>query len=112
MIIFEWCSIEVSAFVAGSIDEVQLGINAIIITILNVVYVVSDLNPPTHLPLYTAYERCLYPILQVPFGLSIAITIRVGNELGAGNPSAAKRASYTAIIIISESWCLVIPVGA
>ncbi len=40
MIIFEWCSIEVSAFVAGAIDQTQLAINAVLITVLNVVYMV------------------------------------------------------------------------
>ena len=37
--------------------------------------------------------------MQVPLGLSIAANIRVGNELGAGNPLRAKRASYAAFII-------------
>ena len=41
MIAFEWCSIEISAFVSGSIDEIQLGINSIIIGLLNVLYMVS-----------------------------------------------------------------------
>ena len=42
--------------------------------------------------------RALYQ--QLPLGLGIAGTIRVGNELGAGNPLRAKRASYTAIGIV------------
>ncbi len=37
--------------------------------------------------------------MQVPFGMGIAVNIRVGNELGAGNPLSAKRASYVAIIM-------------
>ena len=37
---------------------------------------------------------------QLPLGLGIAGTIRVGNELGAGNPLRAKRASYTAMGIV------------
>lgn len=34
----------------------------------------------------------------------MATSIRVGNELGAGNPTSAKRASYIAIGIICESF--------
>ena len=44
--------------------------------------------------------EALNNIMQVPFGLSIAATVRVGNELGAGNPLRAKRAAYTAIGVV------------
>ena len=39
---------------------------------------------------------------QPPIGFSIATSIRVGNELGAGNPNAAKRASYLAIVCVCK----------
>ncbi len=45
----------------------------------------------------------LWAPVQVPLGISIAISIRVGNELGAGNPTGAQRACYVACGIISES---------
>ena len=32
----------------------------------------------------------------------MAATIRVGNELGAGNPLMAKKASYTAIGLVGK----------
>ena len=41
-------------------------------------------------------------IIQPALGLSIAVSIRVGNELGAGNPLGAKRASYTAVAIVCK----------
>ena len=41
-------------------------------------------------------------ITQVPLGIGIAVSIRVGNELGAGNPKAAKRASYVALGMACE----------
>ena len=37
---------------------------------------------------------------QLPLGLGISVTIRVGNELGAGNPLRAKRAAFTAVAIV------------
>ena len=40
MICVEWISFEVSAFVLGSIDEVQLGINAVVISILSLLAMV------------------------------------------------------------------------
>ena len=39
---------------------------------------------------------------QPPIGFSIATSIRVGNELGAGNPNAAKKASYLAVICVCK----------
>ena len=35
--------------------------------------------------------------MQIPLGVSIAATIRVGNELGAGRPRTAKRAAYVTV---------------
>ena len=35
--------------------------------------------------------------MQIPLGVSIAATIRVGNELGAGRPQTAKRAAYVTV---------------
>ena len=37
--------------------------------------------------------------VQLPLGLSIAGTVRVGNELGAGQPQKAKRAAYICILV-------------
>lgn len=40
-----------------------------------------------------------YISLQLALGVGVAGTVRVGNELGAGNPIAAKRAAYTSVIL-------------
>ena len=40
--------------------------------------------------------------LQLPYGVGTAVTVRVGNELGAGNPLKAKQATYTAFGITRE----------
>ena len=39
----------------------------------------------------------MFIITQVPLGIGISVSFRVGNELGAGNPQRAKRAAYVAI---------------
>ena len=41
-------------------------------------------------------------MFQPPIGFSIATSIRVGNELGAGNPNAAKKASYLAVVCVCK----------
>ena len=47
----------------------------------------------------TEKKTATYNCLQLPFGFGIAVAVRVGNELGAGNPLAAKRAAFTGVII-------------
>ena len=44
MICVEWASFEVGAFVVGSIDKVQLAINAVMINIITIAFAVSDPN--------------------------------------------------------------------
>ena len=34
---------------------------------------------------------------QVPLGMAQAVSVRVGNELGAGNMTSAKRAAFLAV---------------
>ena len=41
-------------------------------------------------------------IFQPCIGISIATSVRVGNELGAGNPKGAKRASYASMTIVCK----------
>ena len=44
------------------------------------------------------------PLLsQIPLGISIAAGVRIGNELGAGNPLKAKRSSYIAMAVVCKS---------
>ena len=41
----------------------------------------------------------MFCLVQFAFGVSTAANVRVGNELGAGNPSGAKRAAYVSIAL-------------
>ena len=44
--------------------------------------------------------------LQLALGVGVAATVRVGNELGAGNSTAAKRAAYISLALGGESVTL------
>ena len=41
MICMEWLSFEIAVLILGSIDEIQLAINAVVVNLLIVVYMVS-----------------------------------------------------------------------
>lgn len=38
-----------------------------------------------------------HSLLQIPYSIGTAVNIRVGNELGAGNPVSARRVSYIGV---------------
>lgn len=40
--------------------------------------------------------------LQIPFSISFAATIRIGNELGAGNTRSVKRVFYISLIVAGK----------
>lgn len=42
-------------------------------------------------------------LLQPCLGLSVATSVRVGNELGAGNPQGAKRVTLVSVMITCKS---------
>lgn len=74
MVGFEWWSYELGIILVGTISNTQLGIYVIV------------LNVATN-------------IFMVPLAIGGAVAVRVGNELGAGNPQKAKRAIYVAYVI-------------
>ena len=41
-------------------------------------------------------------VFQVPLGIATAVSVRVGNELGAGQPLRAKRSAYVSIAMTCE----------
>ena len=95
MLCLDWVSFEISAFVLGSINEVELAINGILINYLSFCFMVSEKLLQF---LFILSSSCT----QIPLGISIAASVRVGNELGAGNPVGAKRAAYISIGVISQ----------
>ena len=42
--------------------------------------------------------------LQIPLGISIALSIRVGTYLGANEPACAKRAALVTTKLIGSIW--------
>ncbi|CAG8776679.1 12191_t:CDS:2, partial [Dentiscutata erythropus] len=79
MLCSEWWALEIITFLAGYLGELSLASQGIIITSLNILY-------------------------QLPFGVSIAASNRVGNLLGAGLIERAKMTSKVSMqiaIIIS-----------
>lgn len=67
----EWC-LELNTFVAGTISEEILGAQAIAFQIQSIIY-------------------------MIPLGISTAVNVRVGQGLGAFNPTAAKFTYLTAL---------------
>ena len=61
MLCFDWISFEVAAFVLGTIDEVQLAVNAILFNIAIMLFMVSQM--------YTF--KCIVTLRSVPFCLKI-----------------------------------------
>jgi MATE family multidrug resistance protein len=86
MLCVEWWSIEMGFIVTGTLrdGEIQQGMHAIIINYATLIF-------------------------MVPFSLSIAGSIRVGNELGAGRPNAAKHSFLVGLVILFV-WLLFIEV--
>ncbi|XP_078539714.1 multidrug and toxin extrusion protein 1 [Lissotriton helveticus] len=74
MLCIEWWAYEIGSFLAGIISMVELGAQSIMYEVATVVY-------------------------MIPLGISIAVSIRVGNALGAGNVEQAKKSAVTALII-------------
>ncbi|KAM4795903.1 multidrug and toxin extrusion protein 2-like [Rhinophrynus dorsalis] len=73
MICIEWWTFEIGGFLAGFISVVELGGQAIMLEMATVAY-------------------------MVPFGFSVAASVRVGNALGAGNIEKAKTSSKVALL--------------
>ncbi|XP_076137789.1 multidrug and toxin extrusion protein 1 [Alosa pseudoharengus] len=72
VISMEWWTFEIGGFLAGLLNEVELGTQAIVFELANV-------------------------SLMIPYGFSIAGSVRVGNALGAGETESAKRSATISI---------------
>uniref|UniRef100_UPI00398EF3AB multidrug and toxin extrusion protein 1-like n=1 Tax=Pristiophorus japonicus TaxID=55135 RepID=UPI00398EF3AB len=74
MMCIEWWTYEIGIFLAGLVNEVELGAQAIICQVLSIAYMIS-------------------------LGYSVAVSVRVGNALGARKPMQAKTSARVAL------WC-------
>lgn len=75
MICFDWWSYEIGAFLAGLINEVELGAQCVVYQILTAVYMIA-------------------------MGYSVAASVHVGNALGARQPEKAKNLARVALCCI------------
>ncbi|XP_061129829.1 multidrug and toxin extrusion protein 1-like [Syngnathus typhle] len=73
MLCLEWWLFEVGGFIAGIISEIELGAQSVTYQLTVVAY-------------------------MFPLGISAAVSVRVGNALGAGNIEQAKLSSKVSII--------------
>uniref|UniRef100_V9KGG9 Multidrug and toxin extrusion protein n=1 Tax=Callorhinchus milii TaxID=7868 RepID=V9KGG9_CALMI len=83
MLCIEWWTYEIGIFLAGLINEVQLGVQAIVYQLL------------------TAVD-------MIPFGCGVAVSVLVGKALGAGKPDEAKNSSKTALWCIGCSGLIMV----
>ncbi|XP_053561380.1 multidrug and toxin extrusion protein 1-like [Bombina bombina] len=74
MVCIEWWAYEIGSFLTGLISVVELGAQSVIYQVVTVAY-------------------------MIPFGISMAVSVRVGNALGAGDIEQAKSAMKVAFII-------------
>ncbi|KAH1179081.1 hypothetical protein KIL84_000412 [Mauremys mutica] len=84
MICIEWWTYEIGSFLIGLLSVVELSAQSIIYEVSTVSYMIH-------------------------YGLCIAVSVQVGNALGAGNPEEAKRSSTTSMLC-TGFICLVVGV--
>lgn len=81
MMCSEWWLYEIGSFLAGIISEVELGAQSVV------------------------YELAIV-VFMMPYGFSIAASVRVGNALGAGNIEQAKLSTKVSIGCAFVSSCI------
>ncbi|XP_067864546.1 multidrug and toxin extrusion protein 1-like isoform X2 [Heptranchias perlo] len=75
MLCVEWWTYEIGTFLAGLVNEVELGAQSVIYQVLTAAY-------------------------MIPLGCSVAASVRVGNALGARNPEKARTSATVALCFI------------
>ncbi|XP_004684620.1 PREDICTED: multidrug and toxin extrusion protein 1 [Condylura cristata] len=74
MLCIEWWAYEIGSFLSGILGMVELGAQSVVYELAVIVY-------------------------MIPTGFSVAVSVRVGNALGAGNIEQAKRSSAVALVL-------------
>ncbi|XP_056141216.1 multidrug and toxin extrusion protein 1 [Lampris incognitus] len=82
MFCLEWWLYEIGGFLAGVISEVELGAQSIVYELATIAY-------------------------MFPMGFSVAVSVRVGNALGAGNTEQAKLSSKVSLVSAFIVSCFV-----
>uniref|UniRef100_H3CJD9 Multidrug and toxin extrusion protein n=1 Tax=Tetraodon nigroviridis TaxID=99883 RepID=H3CJD9_TETNG len=79
----EWWLYEIAGFLAGIISELELAAQSVMYQLAATAYIV------------------------IPIGFSVAASVRIGNNLGAGNTERAKLSSRVSLILTLIASCLV-----
>ncbi|XP_012368606.1 multidrug and toxin extrusion protein 1 [Octodon degus] len=74
MLCIEWWAYEIGSFLSGVLGTVELGAQSIVYELAVIMY-------------------------MIPTGFSVAVNVRVGNALGAGNIEQAKKSSVVAVLL-------------
>ncbi|XP_030078256.1 multidrug and toxin extrusion protein 2 [Microcaecilia unicolor] len=77
MLCIEWWTYEIGTFLTGLISVVELGAQSVIYQVVGMIY-------------------------MVPYGFSIAASVRVGNALGAGDIEQAKKSAITTLLVTAS----------
>ncbi|XP_056904698.1 multidrug and toxin extrusion protein 1-like isoform X1 [Takifugu flavidus] len=113
MMCVESWTYEIGGFLAGIINEVELGAQSVIFQLANIAIVV--ISPRASFSCATGSNRQALTLQshQFPLGFSIAGNIRVGNSLGAKNTEQARLSAKSATLCaVSISICLATVIGA
>ncbi|XP_056904709.1 multidrug and toxin extrusion protein 1-like isoform X1 [Takifugu flavidus] len=113
MMCVESWTYEIGGFLAGLINEVELGAQSVIFQLANIAIVV--IFPRASFSCATGSNRQALTLQshQFPLGFSIAGNIRVGNSLGAKNTEQARLSAKSATLCaVSISICLATVIGA
>ncbi|XP_029699467.1 multidrug and toxin extrusion protein 1-like isoform X1 [Takifugu rubripes] len=113
MMCIEMWTYEIGGFLAGIINEVELGAQSVIFQLANIAIVV--ISPRASFSCATGSNRqaLTHQSHQFPLGFSIAGNIRVGNSLGAKNTEQARLSAKSATLCaVSISICLATVIGA
>lgn len=92
---FEWWAGEIAIIIAGTIGKTDLALVSIFMNVLIFIFGVSHMH---------TYMLSLiqFTVVQPQYGLAVAATVRVGNELGAGHAKGAKKVAYVCIACAGE----------
>ncbi|XP_078229288.1 multidrug and toxin extrusion protein 1 isoform X3 [Callithrix jacchus] len=81
MLCMEWWAYEVGSFLSGILGMVELGAQSIVYELAIIVYMIHKSET------------------KVPAGFSVAVSVRVGTALGAGNMEQARKSSTVSLLI-------------
>ncbi|XP_056904702.1 multidrug and toxin extrusion protein 1-like isoform X2 [Takifugu flavidus] len=113
MMCIEMWTYEIGGFLAGLINEVELGAQSVIFQLANIAVMV--IFPRASFSCATGSNRQTLTLQshQFPLGFSIAGNIRVGNSLGSKNTEQARLSAKSATLCaVSISICLATVIGA